>query len=165
MRLTLRPIIQREAFAFVERHHRHHPPPRGDLWRHAVVTEDGALAGVAIVGRPVARALNDGFTCEVVRLCTLDAPNANSMLYAASERTARAQEYRRGLTYLLASEWDRFDPDTGRRIGGAGCRAAGWRELWRVPGRSWNTPSRPRIDRHPTSDKVAIGWGEWKNIA
>ena len=101
MALKLRPIVQREAFAFVAQHHRHHPPPRGDLWRHSVTDANGQILGVAIVGRPVSRGLDDGLTCEVVRVCTLQVPNANSMLYAASERTARAQGYTRGLTYLL----------------------------------------------------------------
>lgn len=165
MALKLRPILQHKAFAFVAQHHRHHPPPRGDLWRHCVTTEDGSVVGVAIVGRPVSRNLDDGLTCEVIRVCTVSARNANSMLYAATERTARSLGYVRGLTYLLVSEWDRFDAETGKRTGGAGCRAAGWRELWRTKGRSWNTPSRPRIDRHPVEDKVALGWGEWADVA
>jgi hypothetical protein len=53
------------------------------------------------------------------------------------------------LTYILASET------------GASLRAAGWRFLWHVPGRSWDTPSRPRTDKHPTEDKHAYGWGDW----
>ena len=134
------------------------------------------LAGVAVVGRPVARALDDGLTVEVTRCCTAGHPNACSMLYAASERVARAKGYRRGLTYLLGSEWDRFEHMTTgerrtepvlandtmwKRTGGASVRGTGWRELWRVKGRSWDCASRPRADRHPTEDKVAVGWGEW----
>lgn len=70
---------------------------------------------------------------------------------------------RRGLTYILASEWERFD-EAGHRLGGAGARAAGYRFLWRVKGRSWDTPSRPRVDKHPTEDKVALGWGAWPQV-
>ena len=33
--------------------------------------------------------------------------------------------------------------------------------LWTVKGRSWDTPSRPRTDKHPTEDKQAWGWGAW----
>lgn len=158
--IELRPITRDEAFAYIAAHHRHHKPPVGDLWRHAVHDDNGMLVGVAIVGRPVARPLDDGLTVEVTRVCTVGAPNADSMLYGAARRAADAKGYRRGLTYILASEWDRFD-DGERRVGGAGARAAGYRFLWRVKGRSWDTPSRPRTDKHPTEDKVALGWGAW----
>lgn len=147
----VRPINRDEAFAFIREKHRHHGVPVGDLWRHAVHDDAGQLVGVAVVGRPVARALDDGLTCEVTRLCTDGEPNACSMLYAASKRAAEAKGYRRGLTYILASE------------AGGSLRAAGWRELWRVKGRSWDCPSRPRTDKHPTEDKVAYGWGSWPN--
>lgn len=33
-------------------------------------------------------------------------------------------------------------------------RAAGWIEIATVDGRSWNCESRPRVDRHPTQDKL-----------
>lgn len=157
--IQLRPITRDGAHAFIRAHHRHHGSPVGELWRHAVHDDDGVLVGVACVGRPVARELDDGLTVEVTRMCTLNAPNADSMMYGAARRTAEAKGYRRGLTYLLASEWDRFDDN--RRVGGAGARAAGYRELWRVDGRSWNCASRPRADKHPTEDKVALGWGAW----
>lgn len=172
--LDLRPITRDEAKAFVKEHHRHHGAPVGDLWRHAVHDDEGVIVGVAIVGRPVARALDDGLTVEVTRLCTLGAPNTDSMLYGAARRAAGAKGYRRGLTYILASEWSRFVDDNGnpcdedspkaRRIGGAGARAAGYQLLWNVRGRSWDTPSRPRTDKHPTEDKVALGWGQWPQI-
>lgn len=161
--LELRPITRNEARPFVAQHHRHHGWPTGFLWLHAVHDDDGVLRGVAVIGRPVARALDDGLACEVTRMCTDGVRNGCSIMYRASEKAARAKGYRRGLTYLLASEWDRFGPD-GRRIGGASVRAAGWRFLWRVDGRSWNCASRPRIDGHPTEDKVAIGWGAWPGI-
>ena len=159
MSIELRPVTRDEARAFIAQHHRHHGVPIGWLWLHGAHDDNGGLIAVAVVGRPVARALDDGLTMEVTRMCTDGEPNANSMLYAAAERAARAKGYRRGLTYLLASEWDRFED--GRRVGGAGVRAAGWRELWRVDGRSWDTPGRPRTDKHPTEDKVAVGWGSW----
>jgi len=50
----LQPITQREANAFIVRHHRHHPPPRG--YKFAIAVNDGAhVVGVITVGRPVAR--------------------------------------------------------------------------------------------------------------
>lgn len=149
MGIELRPITRDEAHRFVREHHRHHGAPVGELWRHAVHDDAGQIVGVATVGRPVARALDDGLTVEITRLCTDGEPNACSMLYAAARRAADAKGYRRGLTYILASEH------------GASVRAAGYRHLWTVDGRSWSCPSRPRTDKHPTEDKIAFGWGAW----
>lgn len=147
--ISLRPVTRDEGRDFVRQHHRHHTWPVGFLWLHGLHDETGSLAGVAVVGRPVARHLDDGLTCEVTRLCTNGYPNACSILYGASRRAALTKGYRRGLTYILASE------------DGASLRAAGWRIGWKVKGRSWDTPSRPRTDKHPTEDKVAYVWGAW----
>lgn len=149
MSIELRPIGFDDAREFIRSHHRHHGVPVGMKWAHAVHDDEGVIVGVATVGRPVARELDDGLTCEVTRLCTNGEPNACSMLYAAAMRTAKAKGYRRGLTYILASE------------DGGSLRASSWRELWRVRGRSWDTKSRRRIDKHPTEDKIAYGWGAW----
>lgn len=147
--VELRPVTQDVAYAFVRQHHRHHDVPTGGLWWHAAHDANGSIVGVAIVGRPVARALDDGLTSEVTRLCTDGSPNVCSLLYGASRRASEAKGFRRGLTYILASE------------SGASLRAVGWRPLWRVVGRSWSRPSRPRTDKHPIEDKVAYGWGAW----
>lgn len=98
--------------------------------------------GVAIVGRPVSRGRDDGWTLEVTRCCTDGTRNTCSFLYASAWRAARAMGYRRLGTYILASE------------DGASLRAAGWRIVHEVRGRSWNTPSRPRVDTHPTQGKL-----------
>lgn len=159
MGIDLRPVKRDEARLFL-RHHRHHPVPVGWLWLHGAHDDAGQLVGVAVCGRPVSRELDDGLTMEVTRMCTVGAMNTDSMLYAAAERAAKAKGYRRWLTYLMAEEWDRFN-DEGKRIGGAGVRAVGWKELWRVKGRTWDCESRPRTDKHPTVDKVAVGEGAW----
>lgn len=151
--IELRPITRAEADAFIREHHRHHLPPVGALWRHAVHDDAGVITAVAVVGRPVARALDDGLTVEVTRLCSDGTPNACSMLYGAARRAADAKGYRRGLTYILRSEEE--------ASGGASLRAAGYRRLWDVTGRSWDCTARPRTDKHPTEDKVAYGWGAW----
>jgi len=151
--LELRPITRDVAFAFIADQHRHHGVPVGHMWSQAVHCDSGVLRGVAVSGRPVARALDDGLTVEVTRLCTDGSPNACSMLYGAARRAAVAKGFRRGLTYILASE------------DGASLRAAGYRLLWTVKGRSWDTPSRPRTDKHPTDDKQAWGWGAWPEAA
>jgi hypothetical protein len=139
--LELVPITIGDAREFVTQHHRHHPAPVSGLFAVAVaVGED--VEGVAIIGRPVARELQDGFTAEVTRVATKGAKNACSMLYGAAWRAARALGYRRLVTYTLASEQ------------GASVRAAGWKEVGSVKGRSWSCKSRPRVDKHPTQDKI-----------
>lgn len=109
-------IPLREANAFVAAHHRHHRPDRGCLFCVGVET-DGRIVGVAIVGRPKARELQDGYTAEVTRLATDGTPNACSALYAASWRGWRAIGGRRLITFTLPEE------------GGASLRGAGWRCL------------------------------------
>lgn len=137
------PVSQRAANAFVKDHHRHHRPVQGGKFSLAVTIDDSTIAGmeptprivgVVIVGRPVARHLDDGWTLEVTRLCTDGTPNACSKLYAAACRAARALAYKRLITYTLPSE------------GGASLRAAGWRLVGLRGGGNWNRPGRPRED-------------------
>jgi len=143
MTLDLTPITLREANAFVEQHHRHHGPARGCIVCVAVADPSCAdVVGVAIVSRPVARGLDDGWTAEVVRCCTDGTRNACSMLYAAAWRAVRALGYRKLVTYTLASE------------PGASLRAAGLRVVGEVRGRSWSCESRPRVDTAPLQDKL-----------
>lgn len=111
-RLELRPTILRAANAYVAQRHRHLKPVRGCICVVSVVNGEG-ICGVAIVGRPVARLLQDGYTAEVTRCCTDGTPNACSMLYGAAWRSVRALGYRRLTTYSLPEE------------GGASLRAAG----------------------------------------
>mgnify|MGYP006888295455 CR=1 FL=1 len=107
------------------------------------LARDAEVVGVAIVGNPVARMLDDGFTAEVTRLCVLDGvPNGCSMLYGAAWRAARALGWRKLITYTLAEE------------GGASLRAAGWRCIGEAGGGSWSRESRPRVDLHPTQGKL-----------
>lgn len=138
--LQLIPMTVTDAAEFCAQHHRHHKPPRGGLFAVGVAEGD-TVRGVAIVGRPVARGNNDGWTAEVTRVSTDGARNACSMLYGACWRAARALGYRRVITYILKDE------------PGTSLRAAGWRLVGAVRGRSWHTPSRPRVDRHPLQDK------------
>lgn len=140
--IKLIPITLKEASVFVARNHRHHRPPRGGLFAVAVEDGDLSVCGVAIVGRPVARRLQDGWTAEVTRLCTDGTRNACSMLYGAAWRAARALGYQRLVTYTLESE------------GGASLRAAGWRCVGEAGGGSWSRAERPRVDLHPTQRKL-----------
>lgn len=161
MTVELRPVTQKDAFAFVKEHHRHHDVPVGSLWQHGTHDDHGSLCGVAVVGRPVARMLDDGLSCEVTRLCTIGESNTCSILYAAARRAALAKGYRRGITYILDSEYQLTDSETGRRIGGNSLVAAGWRYLGISAGGSWSRKIRKREDDHPTEPKHRYGWGVW----
>lgn len=134
MSLEVRPITQREAFAFIREHHRHHRPPVGAKFVLSCYWFDH-LVGVSVVGRPVSRVFDDGWTAEVTRLCTDGwTPHVASKLYAASWRAARAMGYKRLITYTLASE------------SGTSVKAAGWRIVYATKDRpmGWDTPSRSR---------------------
>lgn len=141
-RLTVIPCDLDEAKAFIARHHRHHVPPVSHKFSLAVADGAGEIRGVATVGRPVARGLDDGLTLEVTRVATDGCPNACSALYGASRRATFALGYRRLLTYTLDSE------------PGTSLLAAGWKIVGEVKGRSWDCPSRPRVDKYPTQGKL-----------
>lgn len=148
--LTVRPITRDAANAEVRRLHRHHPPVVGCCFCISVVDASGVVRGVAIVGRPVARMLQDGVTAEVTRVATDGTPNACSMLYGAAWRAARAIGYRRLITYTLPSE------------GGASLRGAGWTlETETAGGGEPSRPSRPRApSQSPTCKKA-----RWSRVA
>lgn len=131
--MEITPISLEEANAFVAKLHRHHKPVPGCKFAVAVSDED-KVVGVAIVGRPVARFLDDGWTLEVNRCCTDGTMNACSMLYGASWRAAKALGYRRLITYTLPEE------------GGSSLKASNWKCLGLRGGGNWNTKSRPRVD-------------------
>lgn len=62
--LELRPITYEEAASYVDEHHRHHRRPVGHKFSIAVY-DDGKLCGVAMVGRPVSRYLDDKLTLSM----------------------------------------------------------------------------------------------------
>ena len=82
MTVALCPITLSDARAYVAQVHRHNLPPQGGLFAVGARSCDD-IVGVAIVGRPVARMLNDGYTAEVTRLATDGTQNVCSMLYGA----------------------------------------------------------------------------------
>lgn len=138
--LRILPCTLDEANAFVRQWHRHHGEVRGAKFCVAVGYDH--VCGVAIVGRPVARLLDDGWTLELTRLATDGTKNACSMLYAACWRAARAMGYRKLVTYILENE------------SGVSLTAAGWKSIGECGGGSWSRDSRPRVDTHPTQQKI-----------
>lgn len=139
--LTLVPISLADANAFVARHHRHHKPVTGHKFSIGC-TENGELVGVAIVGRPVSRHLDNGLTLEVNRLCTTGSKNACSFLYAAAARAAKAMGYRKIITYTLDTE------------PGISLKAAGWVCAGIAGGKRWTGQRRPAVDLYPPQMKL-----------
>lgn len=113
------------------------------------------MIGVAMAGRPVARALDTRRNVEIHRTCTTGERNANSMLYGAICRAAKSLGYATAYTYTLQSE------------SGASLRAAGFEIDGAVPARAtWSCPARHRIqtnlfgeETRPTGPKI-----RWKRI-
>jgi hypothetical protein len=140
-------VRQRDAKAFVAAWHRHHRPPAGSVFCLGAADDVGVLRAVAMVGRPVARHFDDGQTLEVTRTATDGVRNANSLLYGAAWRAAKALGYSRLITYTQDGE------------SGASLRGAGWRIVaQRPPRRGWDCPSRPRASNG--NDQVARTlWG------
>jgi hypothetical protein len=146
MSLRTVPVTFAQACQFVAAWHRHHGPPVGHKFSLGVADEHDTLVGVAIVGRPVARHLDDGLTLEALRVATDGHKNACSLLYAAAWQAARALGYRRLVTYTQAGE------------NGASLRAAGWRIVAaRPPTPGWSRPSRHRDD-HGTDHIARLRW-------
>ena len=135
------PITFKQANEFVKHYHRHHKPVVGHKFSVAV-SDGNKICGVAIAGRPVSRHLDTGFVLEVNRLCTDGTKNACSMLYAAVRRIAKSMGYEKCITYILESE------------SGTSLKAAGWICKGKAGGKSWNVPSRPRIDKSPREMKI-----------
>jgi len=132
MSLRVVPASRADVAAFIARVHRNHKPPAGDIFRLACVDDAGTVRGVASIGRPVARMLDDGWTLEVSRVATDGVPNGCSILYGAARRIGWAMGYRRIYTYTLPEE------------GGASLRAAGWAEDGAKGGGQWHRPARTR---------------------
>lgn len=149
----IRPLSLKDARRLVGNWHRHNPAPTGGLFAVGCEVE-GKIVGVAIVGRPSAKALQDGWTAEITRVATNGQRNACSMLYGACLRAARALGYLRVYTYSLQSE------------PGTSLRAAGFRRDKELRARpTWSSPSRPRyqhdlfgIERRPAEPKIRWIW-------
>lgn len=132
MSLIVKPISLAQANAFIINNHRHHDKVSGH--KFSLSCYDGErLVGVACVGRPVSRHMDNGETLEVTRLCTDGTYNACSILYARCAKVAKDMGYKKIITYILESE------------DGTSLKASGWHcEAENCGGGSWSAPSRPR---------------------
>lgn len=140
--LEIVPITLRAAKGFIVEHHRHNKAPTGHKFSIGI-ERNGILVGVACAGRPIARHMDDGRTIEVNRTCTTGEKNANSMLYGAIWKCAKAMGYLRIITYTQYDE------------SGASLRAVGWTKVKVLPARkSWADSSIKLKD-----SKCPIGTG------
>jgi len=140
-RLHVVPVTLRDARAFVDAHHRHLRAPAGAKLAIGVRDDRQRLRGVAVLGRPVARHLDNGSTIEVTRVATDGCRNACSALYGAAARIAKVLGYARALTSTLASE-------TGTTV-----RAAGWQCKGVGRGGAWSRRACTRRDLQPLGPK------------
>ena len=150
MGLRLVPVSLAQANEHVGAWHRHNRPVPGAKFCVGAADDAGVLHAVAIAGRPVARAYDDGDTLEIVRVASDGTRNACSMLYGACKRAAFALGYRRVITYTQADE------------SGSSLRAAGWNIIAQRPARKgWDTPSRPRENARYVSTARQL----WEQVA
>lgn len=133
--LTIVPCAVSQAQNYVEAFHRHHGASVSAVFALAVIDDTNIVRGVALVGRPVARLLDDGVTLEVNRVATDGCPNACSALYGAARRVARELGYSKLVTYIRQDE------------PGISLKASGWVFEEKIRARSWNMPGRKRIDK------------------
>lgn len=148
-RLTPRWLPLREAARFVAQHHRHHDPMQGGIV--AIGLWHGQeLIGVAVIGRPVSRMLQQQGVCEFVRTCVRDDWSmAASQLLARARRVAATLGFPKAVTYTLPEE------------SGSSLLGDGWVEEQDGEGRpllfgggEWTRPSRAReIATAPTGRK------------
>lgn len=150
MSLSLRPVDFATAQAFVGLHHRHNKPPRGHKFSIACYDGD-RLCGVAMVGRPVGRYLDDGLTLEVNRCCTDGTRNACSILYGAAWRAAKALGYKRIVTYTRKSE------------NGASLRASNWICDGEAGGTHWTGERYTQIEM--PLDEMKVRWHKETEVA
>tara|TARA_R100001440_G_scaffold48152_1_gene68016 strand:- start:1242 stop:1676 length:435 start_codon:yes stop_codon:yes gene_type:complete len=137
-----------EANEFVANFHRHSKPTQGG--KFAIGASCDGLFGVAIVGRPIARRLDDGFTAEVLRVCVnSNAPkNTCSFLYGRCWRIWQQMGGMKMITYTLQSE------------SGSSLRGVGWKIMGETGGwnenKGWTT--RPNRDWLPIYGQLKFRW-------
>ena len=149
MRLQVVPMTISDANEFVDNFHRHNKPVRGAKFAIGASYND-QLVGVAIIGRPISRHMDDGFTAEAVRVCTNDTSpnNTNSFLYGRCWRIWQQMGGLKMITYTLQKE------------SGASLRGVGWKIMGETGGwkenKGWTT--RPNRDWLPIHGQLKFRW-------
>jgi hypothetical protein len=139
------PITKKIADNFIQNYHRHNKPVIG--FKFAIgLRHNEQLIGVGIAGRPVARALDNGFTIEILRVCVKEGyPNANSKLYGRLVRIAKLMGYNSVITYTLSSESQ------------SSIKAVGGKKISYTKPHQWDCKSRHRT-HEDIYNKSKIRW-------
>ena len=148
--MRVRPLTLKQANEFVERLHRHHKKVVGHRFSLGAFMED-VLVGVVIVGRPVARMVDQYRIAEVTRLCTDGTKNACSFLYGAAARVAKEMGFDAIQTYTLPSE------------GGSSLRASGWTFEGEAGGGDWNRGGASTHKGRRTDQPMDVK-SRWKKV-
>jgi len=128
------PVSLKDANKFVETFHRHSKPVVFHKFSLGLLFKE-KIIGVIIVGRPVARALDNGLNVEINRCCILEGyKNANSFLYARAKKICQLMGYQKIITYTLHGEES-----------GSSLRAIKAKQEIITKSDQWDTPSRKRI--------------------
>ena len=149
MKLQPLPITLREANDFVEQYHRHSKRTQRDGGKFAIgATTGDQMVGVAIVGRPLARLLDDGYTSEVTRCCVLEnsPKGTGSFLYGRCWRIWQQMGGKKMITYTLQTE------------SGSTLKGAGWKIIGETSKGNWSREGRER-DWQPIYGQLKFRWG------
>ena len=94
------PLTLKDANKFVKEFHRHNKDCRGHRFSIGAVYKD-ELVGVAIIGRPIARKLDQKFIAEILRNCVKpNAPKGTcSFLYAKAIKIWQSMGGKKIITY------------------------------------------------------------------
>lgn len=123
--LEASPLTLKQANDFITAYHRHHKPVVGHRFSIGAL-RDGALCGVCVVGRPVARKVSQYTVAEVTRLATDGSRDVCSFLYGRAARIAKEMGFSKIQTYILQSE------------PGTSLKASGWEWESDSAGGDWN---------------------------
>jgi hypothetical protein len=146
--LSVKPISLNAARDWIAQVHRHLKRPITGWLFGVEILADGKRIGVACAGRPAARMLQDGVTCEITRVAVLEGHrNACSFAYGALRRAASALGYERVVTYTIDGE----EPGTS-------LRAAGFVDDGPAGGGEADRPSRRRKPVENSSPKRRWVW-------
>lgn len=148
MSLKVIPISIKEANEFVLNFHRHSKPTQGGKFAIGATREN--LVGVAIVGRPISRRLDNTFTAEVLRVCVSETSPKNtcSFLYGRCWRIWQQMGGNKLITYTLKKE------------SGASLKGVGWKIMGETGGwqdnKGWTT--RPQREWQPIYGQLKFRW-------
>jgi hypothetical protein len=101
------------AKEIVDAWHRHHGSSTSALFAAAVADDEGVVRGVALIGRPVARLLDDGFTLEITRVAT-DGYTERLQRPLRNRPTDRSRSGLRAPRHLHARRRTRLESSSGR---------------------------------------------------